>query len=318
MNSPIFIGGLERSGKTYMRMILAAHPHLVFSHRANMWTSYYNRYGDLNQGDNLKRCMAEMLESKHIRSLISDPTRLNRDIGTAPVSYSSLFTLIHEQHALKMGKLRWGDQTEFIERYTDAIFAVYPNARIIHMLRDPRDRFEAMQHKSHRRGGLGVATARWKISATLAQRNQSKYPEQYKVVCYETLVTSPNSTLFETCEFIGEEFFIEMLRMQEETRFNKNESDDTEESSGPLTTKYIGCYHNKLRASEIAYIQKQVGVLMSAFGYTVTPIRLSWKERLRFHLLDEAVNSFYKLSWHINDRIKNSSVWNTDRSLLVD
>ena len=26
MNNPIFIGGLERSGKTYMRMMLSAHP----------------------------------------------------------------------------------------------------------------------------------------------------------------------------------------------------------------------------------------------------------------------------------------------------
>lgn len=318
MTNPIFIGGLERSGKTYMRMMLAEHPHLAFSHRSNMWTSYYNRYGDLNHPNNLKRCIADMLESKHIRNLILDIPRLKLDIETDSVSYGSLFALIHEQHAAKMGRIRWGDQTEFIERYADQIFAAYPNARIIHMLRDPRDRFEALQSKFNRRGGLGVATARWKISAMLAKRNQSKYPEQYKVIHYETLVTNPKTTLVETCEFLGEEFFIEMLRMQNETRFSKRETRDTEESSGPLTTKYIGCYRNRLHAREVAYIQKQTRALMTAFEYSIDPLYLSQMDYVRFHLLDKSVNSFYSLIWQINDRIKNSNLWNTDRSLLVD
>ncbi len=318
MTNPIFIGGIERSGKTYMRIILGAHPHLVFSHRANMWTSYYNRYGDLNQADNLDRCLEDMLKSKHIRSLISDMHRLKLDLETVSVSYGSLFALIHKQYAAEMGRIRWGDQTEFIERYADQIFAAYPHARIIHMLRDPRDRYEAMKHKFHRRGGLGVATARWKISAMLAQKNQSKYPEQYKVIRYETLVTNPNTTLYETCEFLGEEFFIEMLRLENEARFAKNESDDAEETSDPLTTKYIGCYRNKLLPSEVAYIQNQARDLMRAFQYPLDPIRFSLSERVRFHMLDETVNSFYKFSWHINDRIRNGSLWNTDQSLLVD
>jgi hypothetical protein len=301
-----------------MRMILAAHPHLAFSHRANMWTSYYNRYGDLNQADNLKRCLADMLESKHIRNLISDLPRLKLDLETDSVSYGSLFALIHRQYAAKMGRIRWGDQTEFIERYADQIFTAYPNARIIHMLRDPRDRFEAIKHKFHRRGGLGVATARWKISAMLAQKNQSKYPDQYKVICYETLVTNPNTTLYETCEFLGEEFFIEMLRLGNEARFAKSESDDAEETSGPLTAKYIGCYRNRLHPREVEYIQQQAGSLMRAFNYSLEPIHFSWTERMRYHLWDETINSLYRFSWHINDRIKNNTVWNTDRSLLVD
>jgi hypothetical protein len=279
-----------------------------------LWTSYYNRYGDLNQAGNLDRCLAGLMRSKHIRTLIPDFARIKRDLETAPVSYGRLFALVHEHHAEKIGKTRWGDQTEFIERYADHIFSAYPDAKFIHMLRDPRDRYEAMQHKSHRRSGLGVATARWHASAMLAQRNQSKYSGHYKVIRYEAMVTNPETILYETCEFLGEEFFSNMIQIQGETRFAVRNQSDKDESRGPLTTKYIGGYRNGLSIREVAYTQKQLERLMSTFGYSLDPIRFSWNESLRSHLLDETVNSFYKLGWQIKDITKNIKLWNTDRS----
>jgi hypothetical protein len=299
MNSPIFIGGLERSGKTYMRMMLAAHPNLFFSRRTNLWTFYYNRYGDLNQRDNLQRCLTDLTKSKHIRGLIQDFACLKRDLESAPVSYGRLFALIHEQHAEKIGKARWGDQTEFMERYADHIFASYPDAKFIHMLRDPRDRYEAMQHKSHRRSRLGVATARWQTSAMLAQRNQTKFAGHYRVIRYETMVANPEMTMRETCKFLGEDFFSEMSSMKDEARFAQQVSNDEDDSSGPLTTQYIGRYRNRLSTIEIAHIQKQAGNLMTAFEYSLEPIQFSWRENLRFHLVDETVNSLHKFGWQI-------------------
>lgn len=303
MNAPIFIGGLERSGKTYMRMLLAGHPRLTFSCRTNLWTSHFARHGDLAQPANLKRCLAALMKSKHIRALGLDPARLERELGAGPVTYGRLFALIHEHHAEAIGKARWGDQTEFIEQHADDIFAAYPDARMIHMLRDPRDRYEAMLHKSHRRVGLGVAAARWRTSATLAQRNQGKYPGRYKVIRYEDMASHPQTTLHETCEFLGEDFLPEMLTMQAEARFEGLTRDA--EDGGPLTAQYIGRYRLGLGARDIAYIQKQVGGLMSAFGYALEPIQFSWRERLRFHLLDETVNSLEGLGWQIKGLTKN-------------
>jgi hypothetical protein len=299
MNGPIFIGGLERSGKTYMRMMLSEHPRLFFSCRTNLWTFYYNRYGNLNQADNLQRCLTDLMKSKHIRNLNPDLARIKRDIGSVPASYGRLFSMLHEHHAEAIGKARWGDQTEFIEHCADEIFSAYPDAKIIHMLRDPRDRYEAMRHKPHRRGGLGVATARWRTSAILAQRNQRVYAERYKVVLYETMAADPKTTLQETCEFLGEGFSPDMLQIRGESRFTGQESDGTDKSNGPLTTQYIGHYHNGLCAREVTYIQKQTGNLMHAFGYPLDAIHLSWKESLRFHLFDEIVNSLHRLGWEI-------------------
>ncbi len=299
MRNPVFIGGLERSGKTYMRMMLAAHPHMAFSHRTNLWTFHYNRYGDLNKADNLERCLTEMMRSKHIRVLFPDFARIKRDLGTAPVTYADLFALIHEHYAEQLGKPRWGDQTEFIERFASEIFSAYPGARIIHMLRDPRDRYEATLHKPHRRGGLGVAIARWRTSAALAQKNQRDYPGRYKVIRYETMVMDPEATLRDVCVFLDEIFHPEMLQLKGESRFSGRAADEEGGMTGPLSTEYIGRFKKGLSSRAITFAQKYAGDLMPGYGYPLTPVRFSWQERLRFLLLDDIFQSLHMAGWRL-------------------
>jgi hypothetical protein len=301
---PVFIGGLERSGKTYLRMMLAAHPAFAFSRRIDLWGTYYNRYGDLNKAENLDRCLADIMRSKHVRALSPDIARVKREIGLAPVSYGRLFALIHEHFAMRIGKPRWGTHNIFLERFAREILETYPNARIIHMIRDPRDRFEAMLHKYHNRGGIGVATARWCVSAKLAQQNPHIYPEQYKVVRYEGMVSDPESTLREICDFLNEPFQPQMLRMEGEARFANIAGNAEDDPISPLTTDHINRFQRGLSAGDISYIQKYSEQLMSHFEYPLYPVQFSWPERLRFHLFDLPVDSLYLLGWRVLDGVK--------------
>ena len=46
-NHPIYIGGLDRCGKTTMRAFLASHPRIAIpAVGSNMWTYFYGQYGD--------------------------------------------------------------------------------------------------------------------------------------------------------------------------------------------------------------------------------------------------------------------------------
>ena len=44
---PIFVGGLDRSGKTLLRLALSSHPNIAMTRRTYTWTEVYQRYGDL-------------------------------------------------------------------------------------------------------------------------------------------------------------------------------------------------------------------------------------------------------------------------------
>jgi hypothetical protein len=276
-NGPIYIGGLERSGKTYMRLMLAAHPDLFFSKRTNLWTHYYGRFGDLAVPANLDRCLAALLSSKHVRALQPDADRLRLELGAGPASDERLFGLLHSHQAERLGKTRWGDQTEGIEIYAGRILAADPGASLIHMIRDPRDRYEALRARGRggRAAGLRQSTTRWLHSARLAQQQVREYPGRYRVVRYETLVSKPWETLCEVCDFLGLEPSADMLAMGHVQRFAYDGA------VCPLSTAYVGRFRGSLPDWAIDHIQETAGMLMADFHYQPEPVRLSWFHRVR-------------------------------------
>lgn len=205
-NGPIFVGGLSHSGKTQMRMALEAHSRIAMTRRTYLWTGYYGRYGDLGTSKNLERCLAALAADEGIRELEPDLDQVRRDFETGEPTYGRLFALIHRQHAARLGKPRWGDQLGLVEAFADRIFEAYPDAVLIHMVRDPRS-----QRTGGGLGSLGWTVGRWRFSAELAGRNELRYPDRYRVVRFESLVAEPEATLRRVAAFIGEAFEPQML-----------------------------------------------------------------------------------------------------------
>ena len=165
-SAPVFVAGLERSGTSLMFALLASHPDLAMTRRTNLWTHFYRQYGDLSEPANLDRCLATMSRYRRIVKLEPDVERLRRDfIGGDDHTYATLFALLEQQYADRIGRRRWGDKSLHTERYADPILAAYPDARILHMIRDPRDRYASSQTRwQRRRGGIGAGTAEWLAS----------------------------------------------------------------------------------------------------------------------------------------------------------
>ena len=291
-DAPIFIGGLERSGKTYLRLMLGAHPDWCFSKRTNLWTRVYGRFGDLADGVNLDRCLSAMWANRHVREMGQDREALRRAFHDGPHTYARLFALLHRDYAARLGKRFWGDQTEGIELVADRVFVEFPNARMIHMLRDPRDRYEALVARdSGHPGRLAEATERWQKSAAAATRNERHFPDRYQVVHYETLVLEQISTLKELAAWLGIEPTAEMLALGYAERFAGNVS--------PLLSAYIGRFRANLPSHEIAYIQRQLGPLMQTHGYTAEPVRQSTSDRLRSEYFTPLIAAFTRAALDI-------------------
>jgi hypothetical protein len=199
-NGPIFIGGLSHSGKTQLRSVLGAHPELSLTRRTYLWDRFYGRFGDLERDRNLDRCLRTLLVDDGVRRLEPDAHALRRAFASGPRTYARLFALLHEQHATRRGRRRWGEQLGFVERFARPIFAEHPDARMIHMIRDPRD-----GRLDGRPGRTGWETARWLRSAGLAERNASVYGDRYRIVRYEAFAAAPEPTVVEVCGFLGED-----------------------------------------------------------------------------------------------------------------
>jgi hypothetical protein len=307
---PIFIAGLERSGTSLIFALLASHPRIAMTRRTNLWTYFYDQYGDLSQPQNFERCLITMMRYKRLVVLEPDPDRLRQEFWQGEPSYGRLFALLEQQIAERMGKPRWGDKSLNTERYADPIFAAYPGARILHMIRDPRDRYASVLTRwKSRRGDVGAGMAMWLSSVNLAEENRKRYPSQYKIIRYETLAANPEETLRDICTFIDEEYAPEMLTMHGAKTFRAQGSNSSygQRKPGVIATDSIGRFRHILSSRQIAFIQTLAKEEMLAFNYQPDAIHLPLNERLRFTLADWPLNLARLIAWRIRHSIKSQT-----------
>ncbi len=329
---PVFVVGIERSGTSLMYALLASHPSIAMTRRTNLWRYFYNQYGDLKQPDNLERCLAGIMAYKRLRVLSPDPERVRREFCRGEPTYARLLRLLVEHHLERTGKPRWGDKSLNTERYIDDVFAVYPNARVIHMIRDPRDRYASFRtgllsgtwllrlgnnpgnrndpariRRRYGRGGVGAATAKWLASSALAKRNQRRYPDRYKVLCYENLVTHPEETLREVCAFIGEECVPDMLSMEGAKAFRETGGNSSygRREAGHISTASLGRFRQVMSTREIAFMQAYAGREMATYGYHLEPVQFSLGERVQLCLVDWPVNLAWMLAKGTSETLRD-------------
>lgn len=301
MDGPIFIGGPDRCGKTMLAAILGSHSRIAIPIvGSNLWTYFFGQFGDLAVQRNLDRCLAALRAYKHARFLEPDFARVRRQMQDGESSYARLFALIHEQFAERAAKPRWGDQTGLIERYADQVLAAYPGAKMIHMLRDPRDRYEAsLALWPKGKGRAGAAAARWRYSARLARRNARRYPDRYRVVRYEDLVREPDETVRSVTTFLGEMYEPAMLAMGAAPTYRRKLAGGQDPPLGavPISSEHIGAYRARVSPVEIVFLDSVLRYEMRAFDYAPSHPSLDPRERMRYWAWTLPSNGVRMLGW---------------------
>jgi hypothetical protein len=281
-DAPIFIAGLAHSGKTQLRLVLDAHPDISMTRRTDMWNRFYGRFGNLQEPENFERCLRALLTDVRVARLHPDENRIRREFYGGKLEYACLFGIVHRQYAEHIGRRRWGEQQQQIERYADAIFDAFPDARMIHMVRDPRALRTVETSSRRRKGSLGWETARWLDSIELARRNQWAYSPGYRVVTYEALALDTDATMRSVCKWLGEEYTHGSRRAARSLRFD-------------ATARAV----DRL---ELSFVDSHAGPSISALGYPRVGQRLTTSERVRYVVTEWPVNRAAMAAWHTAGR----------------
>ena len=287
---PIFIAGPNRSGTSLMYALLASHPKISMVQRTDMWRYFYGQYGSLSVEENFERCLKTMVQYRRISRLEPDPDRIRQEFWSGEPTYGRMFALFHAHHAERVGRSRWGDKSLHTEHHVDQIMTEFPEAKVILIIRDPRDRYASERKKF--RASVGSATRKWLVSVKAMKHSLELYPDNCLVIRYETLASHPEETLRRVCAFIEEDYSPIMLTMKGAPEHLKQGGDSSFESyePGEISTRSIGRFPKVISKFDIAFIQQIAGRYMSEFQYPMHPVKFNWNNRLRFYLITLPIN----------------------------
>ena len=113
---------------------------------------------------------------------------------------------VHADYAAGRGKARWADKTPLYALSLDFVTEVFPDAQIVHVIRDGRD--VVVSHR--KRFGYWSAVkcvVKWPRYIRTARAFAAQLPPgRYHELRYEDAVGDPDKTLRALFEFLGEEW----------------------------------------------------------------------------------------------------------------
>jgi len=273
--APIFIVGTERSGSNLLRLILNAHPEITVPHPPHIMAFFApleRFYGDLSRDANFGRLADDVL--RHIKSHIHPwPTPVDREAlvrDAAPRDLFGLFAAVYEQHRAAAGKRRWGCKSTFMIHYTERIFARYPEAQLLWLVRDPRDVALSSRDSVFNPYHPFYTARLWASQQELGLRLAARLgPANLLRVHYEALIADPAATVAGVCDFLKIDFDPAMLRFfeTEDARVSATQARDWRNTASPIISDNANKFRGRMPAGDLAAVEAAAGATMLKLGY---------------------------------------------------
>jgi hypothetical protein len=194
-STPVFfVTGLGKSGTRWLTKILDSHPEVLCRGEGRFFSAGWRR-ADLDPAND--RAIASSLyyaltHSEHLRLWI-ERSVWSRD-GDPNEHLNALMRLATEyfltEELSKSGKRLVGDKSPLLdEEFMREVGTVYPGARVIHIIRDGRDRTVSSMHRGWRRASQGYLhrLSPEELARSEALRGDSREPTETSVFTEEWL-----------------------------------------------------------------------------------------------------------------------------------
>jgi hypothetical protein len=278
-NPYVFIVGAARSGTTLLQRMLDAHPMLAVVNETYWLRRRFREQAGLTpEGFVTPALLPQLLASPRFpRMGMTEHDLVGLLSEERSVRYDRFVARIFDLYAGRQGKALAGDKTPGYVRRIGQMHDLWPRARFVHIVRDPRDVCLSMlEWRSGERtaGQFGtwemdpvISTALyWRYSVGMGREaGQTLGPALYHEVRYEDLVVSPERELEQICEFLGIPYAEEMTRFHEGRTRRKPGRSSKAQWLPP--TAGLRDWRTQLPTGDIERIEAACGDRIDSFGY---------------------------------------------------
>ncbi len=288
----VFVTGASRSGTTLMSFVLRSHPK-IFGLKELQY------FGDLFSPQKEKqRCftreqalrVAATVFARQNRGTPAGPPRkaerqqaeayMNSHQGS--LAADDLFANLVQHLADSNGKQIPCEQTPRNIFYADYLLSVYAQARIVHMVRDPRAVVASQKRRWRRHGVMGAkhgvslrqflrawinyhpftAARLWNKATASALRYERH--SRVMLVRFEELLTAPERVIRDVCDFLNIEFHDSMMDVGQ---VNSSHAVGQRSAAKGMQLSALSSWRDTLSRAEIFIVERRCADLMTRCRY---------------------------------------------------
>jgi hypothetical protein len=284
MNNPtmLFIVGRGRSGTSLLQTILNTHPEISVAPESQFIMFLRKRYQNVKWGDDrIKKFAKDLWLEERMQNWHLDPVKLEKELlEIENPDFAKVCHHVYQNYAKTKNKQDIkivGDKNPHYALYIGHLMKLYPDAKFIHMVRDPRDTILSYKEVNFDSDNTATLAHRWNIYNRAILNFKNKIGANYQLVTFEKLLQHPEETLTNICQFLNFEYYPEMLDFYKkeqdwEAEFRKN-------LKNPLDPSKAFRWKAKMTPKQVKASTRVTGELAKEFGYEV----------------DEEYNNLFKL-----------------------
>ncbi|MHC4209610.1 MAG: sulfotransferase family protein [Planctomycetota bacterium] len=290
-----FLCGHRKAGTTLLLSLLDAHPRLcVFPADSGFFYGYHPVWteGDFSPQQRLERIIEVMFGT--LRTTLEglpgpEPfpsealdCRFRREMAgracTAPELLLGAITAYRDAAGAPAGGSisRWVEKTTSTEIYAGEVFAWFPEARFVHVVRDPRDNYASLKsgwqeryrrHNDSPQRLLQSMMDRGLLGMQMARANVKRFgSERYRVLRYEDLVADPQQVMAGLAGFLEIEWDDGLLRPTCAGRPWLGNNFEGLTFDGPSAVN-AGRWPDRIEPQEAALLEFHFAAVMCQWGY---------------------------------------------------